>query len=97
MTNVEWNEVEGRELIADFAHVPGGLLPALHAIQTRFGHVSEAAIAVLAQVLNLSSTCPAPRSMAWPASTMIFPGIPEGGIASRCVRRSPVRPWVVGR
>jgi formate dehydrogenase subunit gamma len=41
--------------IAD-AHrdVPGGLLPALHAVQDAIGHVPDEAVPVLAQALNLS-------------------------------------------
>lgn len=41
--------------IAD-AHrdVPGGLLPALHAVQDVLGHVPDDAVPVLAQALNLS-------------------------------------------
>lgn len=41
--------------IAD-AHraVPGGLLPALHAVQDALGHVPDEAVPLLAQALNLS-------------------------------------------
>lgn len=34
--------------------VPGGLLPALHAVQDALGHVPDAAVPVLAQALNRS-------------------------------------------
>ena len=34
--------------------VPGGLLPILHEIQDRFGYVPEAAVPIVAEVLNLS-------------------------------------------
>lgn len=42
------------ELAAPFASVPGGLLPALHAVQEALGHVPEAATAALAEQFNLS-------------------------------------------
>jgi formate dehydrogenase subunit gamma len=35
-------------------HLPGGLLPALHAVQDALGHVPDAAVPVLAQAFNLS-------------------------------------------
>ena len=54
MNHVDWNETEAREVAAPFVDVPGGLLPALHALQARFGHISDQAIAVLADALNLS-------------------------------------------
>ncbi len=43
------------ERIAD-AHrdIPGGLMPALHAVQEALGHVPEEAVAVLAQAFNRS-------------------------------------------
>lgn len=43
------------ESIAD-AHrdVPGGLLPALHAVQDALGHVPQAAVPILARALNRS-------------------------------------------
>lgn len=41
-------------IAAEHARQPGGLLPALHAIQARFGHVPEAATTILAGAFNLS-------------------------------------------
>ena len=38
----------------EFAHVRGGLLPALHELQHRVGHVPEAAIPALADAFNLA-------------------------------------------
>ena len=38
-----------------FVDVPGGLLPALHALQHEFGYVDPAAVPVLAGVFNLST------------------------------------------
>lgn len=49
-----WNEAHARELLGAFVAMPGGLLPALHALLDAFGHVPEAAVAVVADVMNLS-------------------------------------------
>jgi formate dehydrogenase subunit gamma len=43
-----------RALALARAAMPGALLPILHAIQERFGHVPGAAVAIVADVLNLS-------------------------------------------
>lgn len=43
-----------RELAGLHRHTPGGLLPALHAVQDRLGHVPDTAVPVLAEVFNLS-------------------------------------------
>ena len=43
-----------RQLAESRAHEPGALLPILHAIQDRYGHVPEAAAPIVAKVLNLS-------------------------------------------
>lgn len=43
-----------RDAIATLAHLPGALLPMLHAVQDRLGHVPEAAVPLLAEALNLS-------------------------------------------
>ena len=43
-----------RALIAEFVDVEGPLLPILHALNDRFGHVEVAAIPVIADVLNLT-------------------------------------------
>ena len=50
----EWNEVRARDIIASHVKMPGGLLPALHALQAEFGWISKPAIALLAQEFNLS-------------------------------------------
>ena len=49
-----WNEARARALLAPFEKVPGGLLPALHALLDAFGHVPGQAVAVVADVMNLS-------------------------------------------
>lgn len=41
-------------IVARFAHVPGGLIPALHAIQQAFGHVPRASLKLLAQGFNIT-------------------------------------------
>ena len=43
-----------RAIAAELAAVEGPLLPILHAINDRFGHVAEEAVPVVADVLNLS-------------------------------------------
>ncbi|HEX7034262.1 MAG TPA: formate dehydrogenase subunit gamma [Pseudomonadales bacterium] len=43
-----------RAIAEAHAMTPGALLPILNAVQRRFGHVPDAAVAVVAEVLNLS-------------------------------------------
>lgn len=43
-----------RTIAARCRDVPGGLLPALHAVQDALGHVPDSAVPVLAEVFNLS-------------------------------------------
>ena len=43
-----------RERIEDLQHLPGALLPMLHALQEEFGYIDEAAVPLLAEVLNVS-------------------------------------------
>ena len=43
-----------REIADAHREVPGGLLPALHAVQEALGHVPDEAVPVLAKALNLS-------------------------------------------
>lgn len=50
----EWNESAAADLIAVHAKREGGLLPALHAIQDRFGYVPAEAVPVLAGAFNVS-------------------------------------------
>ncbi|HMM74658.1 MAG TPA: formate dehydrogenase subunit gamma [Gammaproteobacteria bacterium] len=49
-----WNEIDARALLAPLVGTPGATLPALHALQDRYGYVPPAAIAVIADVFNLS-------------------------------------------
>ena len=50
----EWDEQDARRLISRFAEHAGGLLPALHAVQERFGYVPRQVVALLAEAFNLS-------------------------------------------
>lgn len=43
-----------RRVLDDKRHLPGALLPILHAIQDELGHVPPAAVAEIAEALNLS-------------------------------------------
>jgi formate dehydrogenase subunit gamma len=49
-----WNPERGAEIIAEHAHVEGGTLVILHALQAAFGYVPEPAIPMIASALNLS-------------------------------------------
>lgn len=49
-----WDEAAARALVAPLIGTAGALLPALHALQDRFGYVPPAAVAVLADVFNCS-------------------------------------------
>jgi len=49
-----WNETAARAIAARFAKMPGGLIPALHAMQSAFGFVPQPSIAILADAFNLS-------------------------------------------
>jgi len=49
-----WSEERARAAIAPHVAEPGGLLPALHALQAEFGFVPKPAIALLAHEFNLS-------------------------------------------
>ena len=42
------------ERIHELEHLPGALLPVLHALQEEFGYVDEAAVPLLAEALNIS-------------------------------------------
>lgn len=45
---------EAREIMEGMRHLEGPLLPILHALQARFGHIGEAAIRLVSAELNLS-------------------------------------------
>ena len=43
-----------RDIITEFEHTPGALLPILHAVQDKFGFISSETIPIIADGLNLS-------------------------------------------
>lgn len=45
---------ETARIVADHAHLEGPLLPVLHAVQDRFGHIPAAAHAPIATALNIT-------------------------------------------
>jgi formate dehydrogenase subunit gamma len=50
----EWNETRARGVVTPFLAVPGGLLPALHALQAEYGWIPKPAIALVAHEFNLT-------------------------------------------
>jgi formate dehydrogenase subunit gamma len=53
-TYSHWDAGAAESLIAERQHMPGALLPILHALQERFGYVDTAAVPLIADALNLS-------------------------------------------
>ncbi len=49
-----WDADAARALIAERAHLDGAMLPVLHALQERFGHVPREAVPLVAEALNVS-------------------------------------------
>ncbi len=49
-----WDETTARTLLTPLVDTAGALLPALHALQDHFGYVAPEAIAVVAEVFNVS-------------------------------------------
>lgn len=55
MPNVNaWNSERAKSIIDGLAHMPGALLPMLHALQEEFGYVDSAAVPLVAKALNIS-------------------------------------------
>src|SRR5580704_7552347 len=48
------DQPELQRIIEDLRHLPGALLPILHAVQERFGFIDGAAVPIIAEALNLS-------------------------------------------
>jgi formate dehydrogenase subunit gamma len=46
--------VRALDRIQELQHLPGALLPILHALQEEFGYVDEAAVPLMAEALNIS-------------------------------------------
>jgi len=53
-TPERWSGARAAAIAERHAAVKGGLLPALHEIQSTFGHVPREAVAILADVFNIS-------------------------------------------
>jgi len=49
-----WDADRALSRIRELAHLPGALLPILHALQDEFGYVDKAAVPLIADALNLS-------------------------------------------
>ena len=49
-----WDSDRALSRIREFEHLPGALLPILHALQEEFGYIDEAAIPLVADALNIS-------------------------------------------
>jgi formate dehydrogenase subunit gamma len=49
-----WSDERASEIIAQHRDLPGATLPILHALQETFGCISEAAVRLVAEALNLS-------------------------------------------
>jgi formate dehydrogenase subunit gamma len=49
-----WDADKALSRIQPFERLPGALLPILHALQQEFGYVDQAAVPLIASVLNLS-------------------------------------------
>jgi formate dehydrogenase subunit gamma len=53
-TALVWDEERAIALIREHQHLPGALLPMLHALQDEFGYISDLAFPLLADALNIS-------------------------------------------
>lgn len=49
-----WDAERASERIRELEHLPGALLPILHALQEEFGYIDKAAIPLIADALNIS-------------------------------------------
>jgi formate dehydrogenase subunit gamma len=49
-----WDPERALALIQGLQHVPGALLPILHALQDEFGYIDTAAVPLIADALNIS-------------------------------------------
>jgi len=50
----DWSEERAREIVARHVSEPGGLMPALAAVQDAFGHIPKPALVLLADLFNLT-------------------------------------------
>jgi len=49
-----WDQDRASTRIGELKHLPGALLPILHALQEDFGYIDDAAIPLIADALNIS-------------------------------------------
>src|SRR5580658_5693433 len=49
-----WDAALALTRIQQLQHLPGALIPILHALQEEFGYIDEAAVPVVAEALNIS-------------------------------------------
>jgi len=49
-----WDAAIAAARIRELQHLPGALLPILHALQDEFGYVDDSAVPVIAEALNIS-------------------------------------------
>lgn len=55
MSNLQaWDADRAQSRIRELEHLPGALLPILHALQEEFGYVDEQAVPLVADALNIS-------------------------------------------
>ena len=53
-TTQAWDAERALALICELEHLPGALLPILHALQDEFGYIDPASLPLIANALNLS-------------------------------------------
>jgi formate dehydrogenase subunit gamma len=51
---VQWDPDKARAIAVELKHIEGPLIPILHALNDRFGHINNEAIKIVADVLNLT-------------------------------------------
>lgn len=54
LEKAEWDEREAQQVIAQFTHLKGGLMVALHGLQDAFGYIPTESYDLLAAAFNLS-------------------------------------------
>ncbi len=55
MSNMQaWDAARAQARISELQHLPGALLPILHALQEDFGYIDPGAVPLIASALNLS-------------------------------------------
>lgn len=54
MKTKPWDPQRGLSIVTELQHLPGSLLPILHALQNEFGYIDKAVVPIVANALNLS-------------------------------------------